>query len=108
MASSRTEDVPSQSFIDGANSSHRNEEVETGALWKIQRSTERKKKIKTQTDNGPHLTYVAEPQWNLPVFKFSHFHGVFLILKLFERHGKILNLKFSSLLETILGVYSVV
>lgn len=36
-----------------------------------------RKKIKTQTDNGPHLTYVAVPRRNLPVFKFSDFHGVF-------------------------------
>lgn len=50
--SCRIEDVPSQSFMDGANRSHRNEEVETGALWKIQRSTDRN----TTTDNGPHLS----------------------------------------------------
>lgn len=35
MVSSRIEDVPSQSFMDGANRSHRNEEVGTGALWRF-------------------------------------------------------------------------
>lgn len=60
----RIEDVPSQSFIDGANSSRADQEVETGAQWKIQRSTEWAKnkhtcthvRAHTRRHNCPRLT----------------------------------------------------
>lgn len=64
MASSRIEDVPSQSFMDGANRSHRHEEVETGALWEIQRSTE---KNKTNRQWSTFISWAA-PQLSLGVF----------------------------------------
>lgn len=71
MASSRIEDVPSQSFIDGANSSHRPEEVETGALWKIQRSTLEGTKADRQWST---FNLQAAPQLSPAVRKSIQFH----------------------------------
>ena len=114
-ASSRTEDVPSQSFMDGANRSHRNQEVRTGALWKIQRSTQGKKLVQTMVriylvswDSVKHrrvLSFSSKCQVVTGFELFIHSLEIFLSTPILQCLAELSSLSISSIYSTLSIVY---